>query len=199
METLYIQEGQRRRRAEYFNCLHCGKDFLRAKKGKISRRFCSVECGNVSRRNQVELKCFVCERLYTRVPSKAYGRSKNNVNFCSNTCKYAAQTLDFPNAPALPKHYGTSDGRSANYRRRHSSQEKLKNGCGCGEKRIYLLTIHHIDGDRSNNSQDNLECVCGNCHLIRHLYFKDGSWIYKSNALTPRDLIVFFENNKEPE
>jgi len=200
METLYIQDdNKRRRRAEYFNCLHCDKEFLRAKKGKSSRKYCSTDCGNKSRRKQVELICFVCNCSYTRVPSKAFGRSKNNVSFCSNACKYSVQSLDCLNAPALPKHYGVSNGRSANYRRRRSSLEKLDSGCNCGEKRKYLLTIHHVDGDRLNNSQENLECVCGNCHLIRHLYLKDGTWKYNPKMLTPRDLIKFFEGSAEPE
>ena len=103
METLYIQDdAKRRRRAEYFNCLHCDKEFLRAKKGKSSRKYCSTDCGNKSRRKQVELICFVCNCSYTRVPSKAFGRSKNNVSFCSNACKYSVQSLDCINAPALP-------------------------------------------------------------------------------------------------
>ena len=200
METLYIQDDAKRKRsAEYFNCLYCDKEFLRAKKGKNSRKYCSAECGNKSRRKQVELICFVCNRNYTRVPSKAYGRSKNNVSFCSNACKYSVQTLDCPDAPALPKHYGTSDGRSANYRRRRSSIEKLKIGCKCGEKRKFLLTIHHMDGDRTNNAQDNLECVCANCHMIRHLHLKNGIWTYNSNVLTPREMIDFFEGSAEPE
>jgi hypothetical protein len=200
MEKLYIQDDCKRKRlAEYFNCLYCDKEFLRAKKGKNSRKFCSPECGNKSRRKQIELTCFTCSRRYTRVPSKAYGRSKNNVSFCSNACKYSVQNLDCPNAPALPKHYGTSDGRSSNYRRRRSSLEKLSKGCFCGEKRIFLLTIHHIDGNRSNNSQDNLECVCANCHMIRHLHLKDGVWVYKSNSLTPRHLIQYLTENKQPE
>ena len=109
------------------------------------------------------------------------------------------QTLDCSNAPALPSHYGTSDGRSANYRRRLSSRIKIENGCNCGEKRKYLLTIHHMDGNRANNEKDNLECVCGNCHMIRHLVLKDGIWSYRSNALTPRELIKFLEGEAEPE
>lgn len=200
METLYIQDdAKRKRKAEYFHCLHCNKEFLRAIKGTQSRRFCSRGCSDSSKVVQIELTCYVCERKYTRVPSKAYGRSKNNVSFCSNECKYSVQTLDCENAPALPKHYGTSDGRNGNSRRRPSSKLKIKNGCECGEKREYLLVIHHIDGNRANNAKENLECVCGNCHIIRHLILKKGQWQYKSNALTPRELIKSFEGSAEPE
>jgi len=32
----------------------------------------------------------------------------------------------------------------------------------CGSTR--MLELHHIDGDRSNNSVDNIELLCFNCH-----------------------------------
>jgi hypothetical protein len=200
MEKLYIQDDVNRKRlAEYAPCLHCKNEFLRAKKGKRTRKFCSKECFNNFRINQIELTCHSCGRNYTRPPSKAYGRSKNNVSFCSNECKFSMQTLDCPDAPALPSHYGKSDGRGANYRKRASIKSKIMIGCGCGEKREYLLVIHHIDGNRTNNQQENLECVCANCHIIRHLIFKNGQSHYSPSALTPRELILFFEKSAEPE
>lgn len=42
--------------------------------------------------------------------------------------------------------------------------------CGWGEKNIYTntipLEIHHIDGDYSNNSEENLQILCPNCHSL---------------------------------
>ena len=59
----------------------------------------------------------------------------------------------------------------------------------CGETTSYLLCVHHIDGDRENNTAGNLEIVCSNCHIKRHLKFneKKKKWIYVSRYLTPRD------------
>jgi len=31
----------------------------------------------------------------------------------------------------------------------------------------YLLTVHHLDGDPSNNALDNLRALCQRCHLKR--------------------------------
>jgi 5-methylcytosine-specific restriction endonuclease McrA len=29
----------------------------------------------------------------------------------------------------------------------------------------YALTVHHLDGDKSNNADWNLACLCQRCHL----------------------------------
>lgn len=31
----------------------------------------------------------------------------------------------------------------------------------------YLLTVHHLDGDETNNSRENLRALCQRCHLKR--------------------------------
>lgn len=42
--------------------------------------------------------------------------------------------------------------------------------CGWGEENPYThtvpLEIHHVDGDCTNNSEDNLELLCPNCHSL---------------------------------
>jgi coproporphyrinogen III oxidase-like Fe-S oxidoreductase len=38
----------------------------------------------------------------------------------------------------------------------------------CGLRGIGVLTEHHIDGDRSNNTYDNLIVLCHNCHHAHH-------------------------------
>jgi hypothetical protein len=83
-----------------------------------------------------------------------------------------------------PSHYGTGSCKYRNY-----SQKEIADGCMCGEKRPYALLIHHIDGNRKNNKKENLEVVCGTCHLLRHLKEVNGEWQYDFRALTPRDKI----------
>jgi len=34
----------------------------------------------------------------------------------------------------------------------------------CGDRGIQILTEHHIDGNRSNNTYENLIVLCHNCH-----------------------------------
>ena len=42
--------------------------------------------------------------------------------------------------------------------------------CGWGKKNIYTntipLEIHHIDGDYTNNNENNLQVLCPNCHAL---------------------------------
>lgn len=34
----------------------------------------------------------------------------------------------------------------------------------CGIRGFHILSVHHIDSDRSNNEYDNLIVLCHNCH-----------------------------------
>jgi hypothetical protein len=83
-----------------------------------------------------------------------------------------------------PSHYGDV---ASDYRK--TMEAEKKNGCKCGEKRPYVLLVHHIDGNDQNNVKENLEIVCANCHMIRHLKLVDGVWCYCTLSLTPRDKI----------
>ena len=42
--------------------------------------------------------------------------------------------------------------------------------CGWDEKNMYTntipLEIHHIDGDYTNNKEENLQVLCPNCHSL---------------------------------
>lgn len=46
----------------------------------------------------------------------------------------------------------------------------------CGWDKIHPITgepplhVHHIDGDATNNSEDNLQLLCPNCHSLTENY-----------------------------
>jgi predicted RNA-binding Zn-ribbon protein involved in translation (DUF1610 family) len=46
--------------------------------------------------------------------------------------------------------------------------------CGWGETNPYTgnvpLEVHHKDGDYTNNSEDNLDLLCPNCHSLTETY-----------------------------
>lgn len=50
--------------------------------------------------------------------------------------------------------------------------------CGWGKVNIFTgkipLEVHHIDGDCCNNSIDNLQLLCPNCHALTHNYGSRG-------------------------
>lgn len=60
----------------------------------------------------------------------------------------------------------------------------------CDTQETYLLVVHHIDGDRENNSIENLKVLCYNCHARHHLVEVNGEWRYRTNALTPPEKLT---------
>jgi hypothetical protein len=128
----------------------------------------------------VDMKCLVSCSFCSKVFGKAKSRlkSKHGVYFCSRICKDKGQSIEGGVTAIQPDHYGNG---IHNYR----SKVDLTMCVGCGESRNFLLVAHHIDGDRKNNLRENLECVCQNCHALRHLKCVDGVWIYCSKVLTP--------------
>lgn len=54
---------------------------------------------------------------------------------------------------------------------------KFREGCCsfCGFVPIHMcqLDVDHIDGDHNNNSPDNLQTLCANCHRLKTYLHKD--------------------------
>jgi hypothetical protein len=141
---------------------------------------------SISKSNNVEVICYCCGKKIKRSPSELRN-SKHGFYFCDRKCKEKSQSLK-GNCPEIrPSHYGTSEGREFYRNFIKNSQDPI---CiGCGETTRYLLQIHHIDGDHSNNQESNFEIVCANCHIKRHLKMIDEKWIFSTQSLTHRKLI----------
>lgn len=170
-------DGQTRKLFSH-SCLQCGKEFFAPLKQKA--KYCSKSCYYARPKATIEFNCRVCGCVFLRTLRKI-ALAKHSSGFCSRKCKDFGQSLE-GNCPDIrPAHYG-SDG---SYRGRIP----LKSCIGCGESRRFLLLTHHIDGNRKHNKKENLECVCFNCHVIRHLHLVDDVWIYCTKFLTPREVI----------
>lgn len=159
-------------------CKTCAKDFEHL--ASRERKFCSEVCSN-GYRVQTQT-CEWCGLVF----HKQRNRVRYDHVFCSKRCYGDALFAD-------SGFYGrTQAGNYADcaFRQGRTSCE------GCGkEKRRFCLVVHHIDGDRKNNPIDgtNWEVLCGTCHIIRHLERgPNGDWMFKTAALTPRELIPGF-------
>lgn len=177
-------DGQRRRCVRR-NCANCGALFIVPVNRKQAA--CSPPCAIELRKRRVTTSCAACDKTFETTPSKL--AAAKGALCCSRTCRNNAQRLSSGAAVVRPKHFGTATGRQHAVRVR---KEWLNNHVGCASCGITfppMLTMHHIDGDESNNDVANLECVCWLHHAARHMRLVDGKWTYSTISLTPRDKI----------
>jgi hypothetical protein len=148
-------------------CLLCNNEFLHYTWD--TQKYCSTKCSN--NKDKIEVLCTVCDTSILKSKSLA---ERNNKNYCSRKC------------------YNFRNGIHKKLKRNTAFYKDLLNttSCKCGEKTLYLLQIHHIDGINKNNENSNLEVVCANCHVKRHLkQNKEGIWVYHPKSLTDRLLL----------
>lgn len=171
-EIFWIERHGKRRRATRVVCTICGKSFdktlsaikLTEKRGG-TEHFCSPECGYASQRRKIEVTCGACEAKLQRKRHLVLN-SKTGTFFCDAYCKIKAQQIGSDSA-VVPEHYGVSDYRTVALRAFGSECEICKGQKlerQAWENLPETLEVHHIDGDRSNNSLENLIVLCGTHH-----------------------------------
>lgn len=152
-------------------CLYCGKEIV----GKDSRqKFCNQRCNGLYHNkikfgiNKINTNnyCLSCNK---EIP---YGHK-----YCDNTCKnnyeYKQYILKWKN--------GEENGESgvggiSSHIRRYLFEQYHDSCqiCGWSEKNKYTdkvpLQIHHIDGDCTNNKEENLQLLCPNCHSLTETF-----------------------------
>lgn len=180
-EIKFTDKAGKKRKGFLSNCKVCKKEFISRK--DQPQTVCSVECRAKSKENRVLITCAFCKKEVSKAASKLTA-SKSGIHFCSRSCKDTAQRMENRMTAIWPSSY--KGGNHIDYRK----LIEIDKCCDCQEKRKYLLVVHHIDGDRSNNERGNLEVVCGNCHTKRHLRNINGEWIYDGKSLTPRELLA---------
>lgn len=115
---------------------------------------------NALKVDKVKLHCDLCDTEFFRY-EKHLNNSKSGYVFCSRKCKDEAQRIENGFLDMLPNHY-------TNYRKKYRTTafDNYEHKCAvCGwneDERI--LEVHHIDGNRSNNTKENLIILCPICH-----------------------------------
>lgn len=165
-------------------CENCGKEYLVYKRFSKRSKYCSRKClyEQKSTIPIIELKCANCGKIFSRKSDKLR-KSKHKIYFCSRRCKDVGQRISGGIREIMPSHYGSGCRKFVGIK--YLGDEVPKVCAGCGEEREYLLAVHHKDGDRQNNYNENLEIVCHNCHALRHLYRnQNGDIVFNSKQLT---------------
>lgn len=107
---------------------------------------------------------------------------KSQTKYCSNKCQQEYQQKEYikrwqkGEENGIKGKYQISD-RIRNYLLKKNNFKCEK--CGWGEINPFTnkiaLEIHHIDGDYTNNKEENLQVLCPNCHSLTENYRNSGN------------------------
>lgn len=150
-------------------CELCGKDFRR-KKSQIllaKKHYCSIECQNLGRKKGKIIECHLCgKKVYKKI--RDINNSKNGKFFCGIECSnkwFGGKRRD-------QNHPNWVNGKFSY--KNILKRAGVKVACNlCMEKDTRILTVHHIDQNRNNNSLGNLAWLCYNCHFLVHNHHQE--------------------------
>lgn len=154
---------------------------------KIAKeKFCIV-CGKKLEKCQIKFCSHSCSAKYNNAK-----KSKKNTEFCQEcgkVLKNAAKKYCSKKCQKKSVHEqyikrwknGEEDGLKGEYGISNHIKRYLMNKynckcqkCGWGEVNEFTgkapLEVHHIDGDYKNNSEENLQLLCPNCHSLTETY-----------------------------
>lgn len=152
-------------------CLNCSLEFEKEQK-EIKRNpnhFCSKSCSaafNNKKRGKTTVACYGCGKEIKRQPHQI---KKYNNSFCSRACcmNHKRQTVlsDWKEG----KTSGASGkGGTASVIKEYILQKQHYSCLICGitnwNDKPLTLQLDHIDGNCTNNAEENLRCLCPNCH-----------------------------------
>lgn len=188
-------------------CAKCGKEFPSVieidgiRRNLKSRKHC-IDCVpfGIKPSNRARLRqhaygnCLCCG-----APLKAKGKK-----YCNNQCQRDYEYKEFIVKWKKGEVSGTTGDAwidTSGYIRRYIF-EKFDNKCAeCGWSKINPFTgtlpleIEHIDGDSTNNKEENLTLLCPNCHSLTRTYrgankghgTRDIKWISRGGLTTNVD------------
>lgn len=160
-------------------CLQCGKELKHGQK-KFCSSSCSAKYNNKGRKHTKETKEKIAKAISkTGIIEKKEehclqcGKELKNgqKKFCSNKCfqehEYKKRIDEWLNNPET-----FSSEETPEFLRRFLMEKydyKCQK-CGWGEVNKTTgkvpLQVHHIDGDCTNNREENLQLLCPNCHSL---------------------------------
>lgn len=155
---------------EVTTCKCCGNKFKSLK--RENRKFCSQSCAAT-----VNNKLFI-----KRTPAKIRfclncGKKIKKGKFCSHKCQHKYRYTEWVKRWKEHKESGIIGSyQISSYLKRYMFEKYNNKCCICGWSKVNKTTgkipleIDHIDGDYTNNSEENLRLLCPNCHSLTPTY-----------------------------
>lgn len=152
--------------------LYCGVKFeaLLTELKRGNAKFCKLKCFHDYRKSlpkrpkKANVKCAFCGISFWKRPC-AIKTSKNKIFFCCREHKDKAQRIEYGLIEIHPPHYNNNN---VTYRKKaFRNYDKCCARCGYNEH-TFILEVHHVNKDRSDNDLENLEILCPNCHALEH-------------------------------
>ena len=162
-------------------CKQCGKK-IEIQEGENpsatrQRHYCSKECrnkhqseimsGNKLGKKYEQSYCLNCGKELNRHQGK----------YCSNECQQEYQYKEYIRRWKSGEENGIRGlYQLSNHIIRYVKEKYDNKCCKCGWSEINPITgnspleVHHVDGDYTNNDEDNLELLCPNCHSLTNTY-----------------------------
>lgn len=176
-----IWEERRKKKIEIIHCLNCGKEIeVSIGRKKNRKKFCCQSCATIYNNHQrtamngwhkmVEhTNCIHCGK---DIYNKPYG-----TKYCSAECQVKHEREEYITRWKSCEESGLSGRYGVSARIRNYLFEKYNNKCqicGWGKENPVThkipLQIHHIDGDCTNNKEENLQLLCPNCHSLTETF-----------------------------
>jgi predicted nucleic acid-binding Zn ribbon protein len=161
-------------------CLHCGKEIPisnQSAKHHNSKKFCSRSCAasynnrgicRNPKKDPMTNKCLLCDK-----------QIRQDQKYCSVLCQRTYEYKEYIRkwkAGEISGLIGDNWIEVSGYIRRYIF-EKYNHKCAeCGWAQINPYTgklpleVEHIDGDATNNKEENLTLLCPNCHSLTPTY-----------------------------
>lgn len=167
------QQKQKQQRIDDYNknpnlCLYCGKPIVYEKRhNKFCNSSCAATYNNLHKKPKDYGKCLYCGKPLNRSGKK----------YCNNKCQAQYKKQQFLEQWKNGLHNGHIPNGQISVFIKNYLLEKHNytcEKCGWGQINPYTnkvpLEIHHIDGNWENNSEDNLQVLCPNCHSLTDTY-----------------------------
>jgi predicted nucleic acid-binding Zn ribbon protein len=174
------------------NCLECGEIIKVSNRNKtdMKRKFCSHSCSaifNNKKRSKEVYDKISLSLLKDKEDSKNRNNLKNCIycgnkikrknKYCDNKCKLNYEYENYIKEWKEGNKNGMIKGNYLSFYLRKYLFGKYNNKCskcGWGEINEHTnkipLEVEHIDGDHTNNKEDNLTLLCPNCHSLTKTY-----------------------------